>query len=100
MMQEGFFIKYILKFPPGTMGTYTFRVWEDGTKLLKLCKLQVQHIGANMPCTKVPTQAPTLQDSIMNTDSSNSTCGVDPSEGEIEFVVSEGIVDQNGRLWF
>ena len=98
MMQEGFFIKYILKFPPGTMGTYQFRVWEaDGqaapTSHLKLCKLQVQHIGTNMPCTKVPTKSASEYDSILfwnnNTDNTDSTCGVEPSEGGVEFVVSD-----------
>ena len=98
MVQEGFFIKYILKFPPGTMGTYQFRVREadaqdNPTSHLKLCKLQVQHIGANMPCTRVPTQAPTDYDSIIywnnNTDSAGSICGAEPSEGGVELVVSD-----------
>ena len=94
MMEEGFFIKYILKFAPGTMGTYRFRVWET-TKHLKLCKLQVQHIGSNLPCTKVPTQSATDHDSMIFwnniTDDTASTCGIEPGQGGIEFVVSKQI---------
>ena len=104
MIQEGFFIKYILKFPPGTMGTYQFRVWEaDGqgapTSYLKLCKIQVQHIGANMPCTKAPTQSATDYDSIVlwnnNTEYTGGSCGVGPSEGGVEFVVSDNSQEGN-----
>ena len=91
---EGFFIKYIVKFPPQTMGTFQFRVWEGEaagpttTTHLKLCKLHVQHIGENMPCTKVPSQSATEHDSIQfwNNNTDNS-CGVEPAEGGIEFVV-------------
>ena len=91
--QESFFIKYIVKFPPQIMGTFQFRVWEGEvvgpmTTHLKLCKLQVQHIGENMPCTKVPSQSATEHDSIKfwNNNTDNS-CGVEPAEGGIEFVV-------------
>ena len=98
MMEEGFFIKYILKFAPGTMGTYRFRVWET-TKHLKLCKLQVQHIGSNLPCTKVPTQSATDHDSMIFwnniTDDTASTCGIEPSQGGIEFVVSKQIENRS-----
>ena len=53
---EGFFVKYIMKPQPQTVGDYVFTV-SPGVNF-KVCKIEVTHVGDNMPCTEEP--GPTL----------------------------------------
>ena len=86
--KEGFFIQYIIKFQPGTRGDYKFRV--DPGPNYKLCKMEIRHIGANMPCTEPPGPTVTQFDNVVlsyNPDGGTPhDCGV---VGEYTFKVNE-----------
>ena len=57
----GFFIKYIIKTPPQTVGKYKFTInKDDGTnKYFKVCRLLLIHVGDNYPCTEVMPKSAT-----------------------------------------
>ncbi len=51
---EVFVVKYIMKIQPRTRGKYVFKVTPPASA--KLCKLELVHIGENMPCTEPPPE--------------------------------------------
>ncbi len=91
-LNEGFFIKYIIKLKPRTMGDFIFEVKEvenstnpgtlNPTGQFKLCLLKITHIGENYPCTEAPGAEVKDSDSVEI--NSNPGCGVD---GSIKFPV-------------
>lgn len=49
---EVFFIQYLIKTQRGTRGHYVFTILPSPS--VKVCKLEIVHIGANLPCTEPP----------------------------------------------
>lgn len=58
---EGFFVQTIVKLPPQSQGQYKLHYWESDSndsnahsELIRPCKVEVVHVGENMPCMAIP----------------------------------------------
>eukprot|EP00094_Tigriopus_californicus_P011496 TCALIF_11101-PA protein Name:"Protein of unknown function" AED:0.09 eAED:0.09 QI:0/0.77/0.73/0.95/0.48/0.58/46/1495/2737 len=60
---EVFFIQYLIKTQKGTRGHYVLTILPSPS--VKVCKLEIVHIGANMPCVEPPGPSITGYENIV-----------------------------------
>ena len=92
----GFFIKYIIKTPPQTFGTYSINInrEDNDNKYFKVCRLLLLHVGDNYPCTKSMPASPTGDETTILT-YNEDTSQDDPRAGQVakySFTVSRLLI--------